>query len=126
MTEPLYRIWDIALMQYAEGGYFVNLNGYVHDNLTDDNANRQDMFIIQRCTGEKDVNGKYIYEGDITKQIRDRRYWNDDIITVIEFNYGTFTMKTLYRDDGFDSSLKLEIIGNSLENPELLLERLYK
>ena len=26
-------------------------------------------------------------------------------------------------DDGFDSSLKLEIIGNNLENPELLLER---
>ena len=123
MTEPLYRIWDIEEQTFIPQDnykWYVGMEGFVRNR---DGFVSQAHFIIQRCTGETDVNGKYIYEGDITKQIRDRRYWNDDIITVIEFNYGTFTMKTLYRDDGFDSSLKLEIIGNNLENPELLLER---
>ncbi len=122
MTEPLYRIWSISKQHFvtSNNDFYVDKEGEVKHPAFNP---KPDNYIIQRCTGETDVNGKYIYEGDITKQIRDRRYWNDDIITVIEFNYGTFTMKTLYRDDGFDSSLKLEIIGNNLENPELLLEK---
>lgn len=125
MSEPLYRIWDIALMQYsrAEGGYFVNLNGYVHDNLTDDNANRQDMFIIQRCTGEQDVNGKYIYEGDII-QYGSMLCGYDK--AVIEFDKGQFKLNSIKKSQLENISTYITVIGNSLENPELLLERLYK
>lgn len=94
-----------------------------------------DQFIFQQCTGLKDKNGKFIFEGDIVE-------WDDgsngkwrrrcqviyvpahyrlvgyyyDVSkpikhTPIEFDCGAF----IYENDG-----ELEVIGNIYENPDLL------
>ena len=63
MSEPLYRIWDIRNKYYISNkDFFVNLNGNVGHLRS---YQKDEYYIIQRCTGEQDVNGKYIYEGDI-------------------------------------------------------------
>jgi len=118
MSEPLYRIWDINNQYYITNkDFFVNLNGNISHVRS---YQKDEYYIIQRCTGEKDVNGKYIYEGDIVLNKTNSNY---TVQTTILYAWGNFIMKSLYTDDAFDSNLKLEIIGNNLENPELLLEK---
>jgi len=120
MTEPLYRIWSIQDMKYLEcENYYVNINGSVVYSTDHYIFTEQEQYIIQRCTGEI-VNDKYIYEGDIVLNKTNSNY---TVQTTILYAWGNFIMKSLYTDDVFDSSLKLEVVGNILENPELLLEK---
>lgn len=119
MTEPLYRIWSISKQYFvtSNNDFYVDKEGEVKHPAFNP---KPDNYIIQRCTGEKDVNGKYIYEGDI---VLDKTNPNYTVQTTILYAWGNFIMKSLYTDDVFDSSLKLEVVGNILENPELLLEK---
>ncbi|MNN53570.1 YopX protein [compost metagenome] len=73
---------------------------------------------VGQYTGLKDKNAREIYEGDVTKDEFDR-------VAVISWkeNEARFAMqyvgqKTEYRM--FISHLKMEVIGNIYENPELL------
>jgi uncharacterized phage protein (TIGR01671 family) len=73
---------------------------------------------VGQYTGLQDTNGREIYEGDVTKDEFDR-------VAIISWkeNEARFAMKyigqkTEYRM--FISHLKMEIIGNISENPELL------
>ena len=121
MSEPLYRIWSIVLKRYVkiEDGHSINLNGYIHNRLG--NVNDQNMFIIQRCTGEQDVNGKYIYEGDIIQY--GSMFCGYDK-AVIEFDKGQFKLNSIKKSQLENIlSTYITVIGNNLENPELLLEK---
>lgn len=128
MNKPLYRIWDIEKKQYLkiENGFQVDLNGDVGNFsvfssvFSSNKKHSQEDYIIQRCTGEQDVNGKYIYEGDIVES-----YPNvvSSIQAVVNFNTGNFVIEDLqgYEELTFEDALT--VIGNNLENPELLLEK---
>jgi len=125
MNEPLYRIWSIKDNRYlyteaTDIDYYVDLRGqpiyykYGEFGLLYD-------CVIQRCTGEQDVNGKYIYEGDIIKY--GSIFCGYDK-AVIEFGEGQFKLKNLEKSQLENIlSTYITVIGNNLENPELLLEK---
>ena len=116
MSEPLYRIWDIRNKYYISNkDFFVNLNGNVGHLRS---YQKDEYYIIQRCTGEQDVNGKYIYEGDI---VETHPNVVSSIQAIVNFNTGNFVIEDLqgYEELTFEDTLT--IIGNNLENPELLL-----
>jgi hypothetical protein len=74
-----------------------------------------DGWEIMQFTGIKDCNGKEVYEGDIVKY--------NELPCCIEWDDGAFE---LIRNDNFIMHLwnivpiRLEIIGNIYESPELL------
>ena len=98
--------------------------------------------VILQCTGLKDKNGTLIYEGDIVKLIA------DTFTTTYVVKFGDFAMFSLDFQSKYEkgstavygwyldgmkypiplsisldtSGLKLEVIGNIYENPELLKE----
>jgi len=114
MSEPLYRIWDIeAQIFIPQDNYkwYVGMEGFVRNR---DGFVSQAHFIIQRCTGEI-VNDKYIYEGDIVLVGKD--------VCTVEFGYGNFIVNSLYTYRECEVQDIDKIIGNNLENPELLLEK---
>lgn len=121
MSEPLYRIWDIeALTFIPQDNYkwYVGMEGFVRNR---DGFVSQAHFIIQRCTGETDVNGKYIYEGDIIQY--GSMFCGYDK-AVIEFDKGQFKLNSIKKSQLENIlSTYITVVGNSLENPELLLER---
>lgn len=81
---------------------------------------------IGQYTGLKDKNGKEIYEGDIiqyTSEVMTKKAWNCEIERI----GATFAVRTgekSYMDGSYLNVLardkKCEVIGNILQNPELL------
>ena len=119
MTEPLYRIWDIEEQTFIPQDnykWYVGMEGFVRNR---DGFVSQAHFIIQRCTGEI-VNDKYIYEGDIVEHYPNAA---STIHAIVEFNYGNFEVRDLQGWETLTIEDIDKIIGNNLENPELLLER---
>jgi len=86
--------------------------------------------VVQQYTGLKDRHEKEIYEGDIVKIIYDEAVAE----VYFDFNLGAFRLKdnsgksypiTTYRFDESNKPIGLisvvdEVIGNIMENPELL------
>lgn len=86
-------------------------------------------YVIQQYTGNKDKNGKEIYEGDV---IKEKHYgdWGDtdnyDYIGVVYWSSLGCGFRTLPKPDIscngniFTENNTIEVIGNIFENPELL------
>lgn len=83
---------------------------------------KEDLKIMQ-CTGLKDKNDKFIYEGDIIKC----SYGSEFAIGVIEWDSEELQFALKIEDDFYSIRQKskfdiIEILGNIYENPELLKE----
>jgi uncharacterized phage protein (TIGR01671 family) len=114
-----FRVWETAM-----GGQMI----YDLDDLFKNPSvipskifNCEDKLLFpQEWTGLFDINGKEIYEDDIVKIHRDKKYpGTSDWISSVIFERGCFVTK-----NGFtpvkDNIILTEVIGNIYENPELL------
>lgn len=99
-------------------------------DLYDINAIEKANMPIMQCIGEKDRNGKPIFEGDVVNAWFKNEYGNDqyDTYTVVyddrimgfAFKYKVHNepICDIWSDEAFNS-IDYEVIGNIYENPEL-------
>ena len=137
MRELKFRYWNPIAKTYKMSwryslthdgkilAYDVDMMGY--DEPTDP---KNSILVIQQYTGLKDRHEKEIYEGDIVKIIYDEAVAE----VYFDFNLGAFRLKdnsgksypiTTYRFDESNKPIGLisvvdEVVGNIMENPELL------
>ncbi len=123
MSEPIFRAWDSKNKCWLDS-FFLGGSGtiYVDDsyNLGENYAMRDVDATLCRSTGLKDRNGKIIFEFDIIKS-------KNGIIHIVKFNENSLCAFDI-KDENYYCALyqkwiddfQKEIIGSSLENPELL------
>jgi uncharacterized phage protein (TIGR01671 family) len=124
-----FRVWDklAERMIYPHNDnqqhFIIDLNGQFH-NLQ--NGSGGDDYVIQQYTGLTDNNDKEIYEGDILKNHYDV---SNNIIgqVLYESDHGGYIFQWKRRGQDYkitnlncDVAFESVIVGNILENPELL------
>jgi uncharacterized phage protein (TIGR01671 family) len=125
MREIKFRVWDATEKEYNYDIVAGNILSAIHGSGDPLSEEEEEQFTLQQYTGCKDKNGTPIYEGDF---IQYQYPTNDDCIklktknTVLvrwtteeEDNHPGFRIVDLWGQYG-----EMEVIGNNMENPELL------
>ena len=107
----LYGIWE---KRYILWGMFNDIPGMIE----------VDQATICQCTGLKDKNGKLIWENDILSGHIDDEFPEDETRKRVVWHENGWCTNELRCDDyeeldDFDSE-NFEVIGNMIDNPELL------
>ena len=118
MREIKFRVWDIKRSRFVVnceefGSIFDVKNGILE-------LNESGYSVYQQFTSLKDKNEVEIYEGDIVKYTS-AVYSNDNVTGYVIFDEGSFLNKISNSDiRGLEGGEDSEVIGNILENKELL------
>jgi uncharacterized phage protein (TIGR01671 family) len=118
-----FRVWDSELKTYNTPcvHHLEKQDGVMVSKLNLDIVKvcGADRFVIEMCTGLPDKNGKMIFEGDILRQ--------NDLRFEIRFESFQWVAVCPYynkyhhpRIEHFRLCANGEVIGNIMENPELL------
>lgn len=122
----MFRVWDKSNKEWAQD-FTLSQDG----NLLCDNGTTlfvPSEFVGMQCTGMKDKDGRYIYEGDYVEEEYPKFYdinkyetlsrighvYRAEVGFCIDWNEGYINF---YK--GFEGTLK--VIGNIYENPEINL-----
>jgi hypothetical protein len=110
MREIKFRAWDTCEKIMIPWQNDLDLNEIL----------RHSRFCPMQYTGLKDINGREIYEGDIIQIYKARyeiKYWGDKGFPMFDIDaWATNGLAWALSD----LNLKVEVIGNVYENPELL------
>lgn len=113
---PQYK-WDGDKTQTKEDAYYIIDGNDVNYEV--------DIETVGQCTGVKDKNKNFVYEGDIVKlfddiKLNDKDYGIYEIRFMQEFCGFCLYSKNFVSDFGGLHPTDIEVIGNKYENPELL------
>jgi uncharacterized phage protein (TIGR01671 family) len=139
MKETKFRAWDknnkkMVTVDHLSFFKVPSNNGTCcgscwYEYISDSGGTYPDNFEIMQYTGNKDVNGKEIYEGDILKINRDDDSMESGLTTV-RFVEGAFIVEDDFGDYDItsigwaiqqwnNSGDTCEVIGNIYENPDM-------
>jgi len=121
--ELKFRVWNhteghwngMRCKDFQSCGDLICLNGIY---LIPESVSRNHT--VQQYTGLKDKNGVEIYEGDIVK-VYSEEFENENFTGKVIFDEGSF-LTWINKNDirGVWSGDNIEVVGNIMENPELL------
>ncbi len=128
-----FRIWDKECNYFHDmPDYFVGMDASLnvlqrnHRNEWDIlPLENQENYVIQQCTGLKDKNGEFIFEGDLLHSERNDELF-DPAVFVIDWSEGIMWVDDIDPEVlgscpfTLHENYDYEIIGNIFENPELL------
>ena len=122
MRELKFRSWDSSKMRYWG---FIEEGTFIGPPAESGCFN----YPVMQYTGEKDINGVEIYEGDIIYNDYFRGYYSQGVqLGIVTFDDGGFEavkilengeLEYLYHPDDKDMN-QWEVRGNIYENPELI------
>jgi hypothetical protein len=117
--EIKFRVWDATEKEYNYDIVAGNILSAIHGSGDPLSEEEEEQFTLQQYTGCKDKNGKMIFEGDILRQ--------NDLRFEIRFESFQWVAVCPYynkyhhpRIEHFRLCASGEVIGNIMENPELL------
>lgn len=124
---PKYRAWDSVEKKFVEH-FFITDNGLICNMEKPTSGYNSPVpiekseLILMQFTGLKDKNGKDIFEKDIVN-FKGRKAivkWHGSYASFIYEFVDELQNRTTKWQPLYLSYYKFEVIGNSLENPELL------
>lgn len=108
--------WETIIIPVKNSNMFTKHIGHGYGNLGFENWYRVDASTICQCTGLRDKNGKLIWENDIVK--------DNVIYGAVKWDDANARYVIDDREDGYQDYSEwwqeVEVIGNALDNPELL------